>query len=190
MLVRSNLSVQKLAEYKSTHASAYWFVYKQSDFTPIIYSVIYQPPGLTKDHKNNTTEHIISTASKHLQSYPKAKFVITGDFNDLNTTQVSTLLPLHHIVNFPTRGDAKLDLIYTDVDEYVTSGCLQLAPILTNDHTALLKFPLHVALRQTTNVKLHELIEWHGLRSCPHFTGQMYLTLKRQTRKLRNSMRL
>ena len=112
--VRSNLSVQKLAEYKTTHASAYWFVYKQSDFTPIIYSVIYHPPGLTKDYKNNTTEHIISTASKLLQSYPNAKLVITGDFNDLDTTQISAKLPLREIVNFSTRGDAKLDLIRSE----------------------------------------------------------------------------
>ena len=99
--------------------------------------MIYNPLRLAKDHKNNTTEHIISTATKLLKSFPNAKLVITGDFNDLDTTQISTLLRLHQIDYFSSRGDAKLDLIYTYVDEYVTSGRLHFPPILTNDHSAV-----------------------------------------------------
>ena len=43
-----NMSVQNLAEYKTTHSSAYWFMYRQLDCPPKIYSVIYHPPKLNE----------------------------------------------------------------------------------------------------------------------------------------------
>ena len=135
--VKNHLPIQKLSELKTTNVSALWFMYKQPGYHPITFSLIYHPPGLKKSLKDNTIEHIITTTSKHLKSYPDTKLFICGDFNDLDTTDITTLLPVSQIVDFPTRADAKLDMIFTDLDEYVSSGCVQLPPILCNDHCAI-----------------------------------------------------
>ena len=61
----------------------------------------------------------------------------SGDFNDLNTSEITNLHPLEQIVNFPTRENNTLDLILTDIEEYKSAGCVKEAPILTNDHCAI-----------------------------------------------------
>ena len=60
-----------------------------------------------------------------------------GDFNDLDTRYINSLLPLPLIVNFPTRGEAKLDLLFTDLDEYISAGCIRQPPLHTNDPCAI-----------------------------------------------------
>ena len=82
-------------------------------------------------------DHIASTVSKLSQSHPTAKLVIGGDFNDLDTRHITSLLPLPQIVNFPTRGEAKLDLLFTDLDEYISAGCIRQPPLHTNDPCAI-----------------------------------------------------
>ena len=135
--VRDTLSVTKLSEYSNRSVSAYWLLLQQEGQTPIIYANIYHPPGLSKKSKEQTIEHIISTVSKQLQKHPNAKPFVAGDFNDLDTENITNILPLEQIVNFPTRGDNCLDLIFTDISEYSKSGCRPLPPILTNDHIAI-----------------------------------------------------
>ena len=45
---------------------------------------------------------------------------------------------LEQIVDFPTRGSAKLDLILTDIPEYCNVPCHQAAPLSQNDHCAIM----------------------------------------------------
>ena len=116
----------------------YWFLLQQESQIPVIYANIYHPPGLPKKSKEQTINHIISNVSKLLQKYPSSKLFLTGDFNDLDTTNITNVLPLDQIVDFPTRGEnCLLDKIFTDIPEYIKSGCRSLPPILTNDHLAI-----------------------------------------------------
>ena len=59
------------------------------------------------------------------------------DFNDLDTESITNIIPVQQIVKFPTRYDSCLDLIFTNIAQYVESGCVSLPPILTNDHCAI-----------------------------------------------------
>ena len=114
----------------------YWFLLQQESQIPVIYANIYHPPGLPKKSKEQTINHIISNVSKLLQK--SSKLFLTGDFNDLDTTNITNVLPLDQIVDFPTRGEnCLLDKIFTDIPEYIKSGCISLPPILTNDHLAI-----------------------------------------------------
>ena len=50
---------------------------------------------------------------------------------------MTNLFPFEQIVTFPTREDRKLDLIFTDIEEYIATGCIKELPILTNEHCAI-----------------------------------------------------
>lgn len=134
---RNNLAVQKLCDHTSKHMSAYWFALKHQDQPPIIYGVLYHPPGLKKQQKDDTINYIIKTIATLQTKYTSAKFLLCGDFNDLDTTEITNLLPLEQLVDFPTRENRMLDLIFTNVQEYIDVGCTQKPPILNNDHCAV-----------------------------------------------------
>ena len=78
-----------------------------------------------------------------------------GDFNDLETTEITTLLPLEQIINFATRGEITLDKIFTYVQEYIDCGCISEPPILNNDHCAValppvqrIRRPKHITVKK------------------------------------------
>ena len=76
----------------------------------------------------------------------RARIVLCGDFNDLRlcSDDISRLTNLKQVVNFPTRAQNALDLIFTNVClDYLPS---RLSPIANSDHVCVLWSP-------TTNVR-------------------------------------
>ena len=178
---KKHLSINKLTEYKTRHVSAYWFLHKSPSNNPIIYANIYHPPGLAKNIKDDTINHIISTVSKQLKSHPDAKLFICGDLNDLDINQITAMLPVQQIVNFTTRGDATLDVILTDIQEHIESGCKKLPPIQNNDHCAIevpsstrIKLPKYVTINKreitpTNKIALTaelQATDWRSVYNC------------------------
>ena len=125
-----------LSNYFDDHVTATWIMLKPPKHNPITLCVLYHPPNLSKTQKSATIEHIISTTAKLSSRFTTSKLMLVGDFNDLDTSPLTLLLPLKQLVEFPTRGKNKLDLVFTDIEEYA-SGCEQLPPILNNDHCAI-----------------------------------------------------
>ena len=66
------------------------------------------------------------------KKHPKAKYVLSGDFNQLPVSDLCVQLGFHDLVNFNTRQDRKLDLILTDISDYKIPQ--KLAPLAANDH--------------------------------------------------------
>jgi hypothetical protein len=62
--------------------------------------------------------------------------LIAGDFNRLPIEDLLSQLDMHNLVNFNTRENAQLDLVYTNVKEYKPAQ--QLSPIANNDHCCVL----------------------------------------------------
>ena len=135
--IKDNLPVTKLLDFSNEHTSVYWFQLCQPGHHPIVYGVLYHPPGLSKQQKEATLDHIITSMAKFIGKLKSVKFFICGDFNDLSTVDITTLFPLTQLVDFPTRGKNLLDLVFTDLDEYIDVGCLPEPPILNNDHCAI-----------------------------------------------------
>ena len=135
--VSDRYPAHKLYDYKGRYISSYWLLLQQPNQPPIIFANVYHPPGLSKSQKDTTVNHIVSTSSKCLSKHPSAKLFICGDFNDLDTAMLTTLFPVQQIVDFNTRGDSKLDLVFTNIYEYIDMGCVCRPPILTNDHCAI-----------------------------------------------------
>ena len=100
-----------------------------SKYTHLIYSYtvfygnIYHPPNTTKQYQESTIDHLVSAISQAIPKYPNAKICVAGDFNDLDTLILTDLLPFTQIVDFPTWGSGKLDLVSTDCSEYIPAGC-------------------------------------------------------------------
>ena len=116
--MRDGLSVERVASYESKHMSSIRLLLHQPNQPPLIFAIIYHPPGLAKKYCEETIEHIITTVAKLLQKHRNAKLFISGDFNDLEVSPLLLLLPVEQLVNFSTRGERKLDLVFTDVAEY------------------------------------------------------------------------
>ena len=56
--------------------------------------------------------------------FPNCRLIITGDFNRLNTGRLQCHFKLKQLVKFPTRGDATLDLVLTNLgDHFSTPEC-------------------------------------------------------------------
>ena len=152
--IRDHLSPRMIYKYSDTKVSMYWFQLHQGNLQSITYGVIYHPPGLTREEKESTTDKIISTVAK-LMNKSQTNIFLCGDFNDLPTNPITHLFPLSQIVNFPTRGQNILDKIFTDLLEYISAGCQQLPPLMTNDHCALAISSTKRILTRYRSVKIH-----------------------------------
>jgi hypothetical protein len=84
-------------------------------FTCIIIAVIYHPPGA--DGKL-FQDHLFQTLTLVESKYPNCGIIITGDFNRLNVTRLLNHFRLKQIVKIPTRNDATLDLILTNMHKF------------------------------------------------------------------------
>ena len=87
-------------------------------FTCIIIAVIYHPPGA--DGKL-FQDHLFQTLTLVESKYPNCGIIITGDFNRLNVTRLLNHFRLKQIVKIPTRNDATLDLILTNMHKFYNS---------------------------------------------------------------------
>lgn len=140
MYIRETLSAAIVSEYTSTNVSTMWVAFHQDSLPPIIYATIYHPPNLPKAICESTIDHITATVSQLSSRYHNAKFIIYGDFNDLDTQPITDLFAFHQLVTFPTRGEKTIDLVFSDIDEYTKSPettCLQAAPIGESDHNSI-----------------------------------------------------
>ena len=141
MYVRNGLSTTLVNSYTSSTMSAMWVALHQDDQPPIIYSCIYHPPGLNKSTCNESIDHIIRTVSGLTTRFPNAKFVMYGDFNDLDLTSVTDVLPFKQIVTFPTHKQKTLDLVLTDIEWYFDNPettCLSAPPVGRSDHNSII----------------------------------------------------
>lgn len=83
----------------------------------IIYCLVYHPPRAPSHAL--LIDHIINTCDSPRTRFQSAKFVICGDFNQLDISEIEEL-NLHQVVYFPTHEQNTLDLIITDLaDQYL-----------------------------------------------------------------------
>lgn len=50
--------------------------------------------------------------------FPDCGLILLGDFNKLNLLRVANAFNVKQVVPFPTRGQSKLDLVFTNVNAY------------------------------------------------------------------------
>jgi hypothetical protein len=96
--------------------------------------VAYKPPS-----SDNAAfiDHLSTTLDLALNKYPNAGIFLLGDFNRCPVSSLLRHFTLKQIVKQPTRKDAVLDLILTNMSDTCDSPKV-IAPIGLNDHNSVL----------------------------------------------------
>ena len=81
-------------------------------FSCLIACVVYKPPS---SDNNAFIEHLCTTLDLVLNKYPNAGIFLLGDFNRCPVSSLLRHFTLRQIVKNPTRKDAILDLILTNM---------------------------------------------------------------------------
>lgn len=99
--VNQNLATTVVNEYTSENVSALWIALHRDEQQLTIYASIYHPPNLNKAICDQTIHYITNAVSKLVCQYKNARFLIYGDFNNLDTTPLTDMFPLTQLVWFP-----------------------------------------------------------------------------------------
>jgi exonuclease III len=131
--VKKSYTVKTIKKWTSDKASALWLRIISEPTRSISLCILYHPPDADS---NNTLNHLDEQLYAIDKKYPDGSIIIFGDFNHLLIDNLKNCHALRHLINFPTRQDARLDLCLTNINEY--SDCQQLAPLANNDHCGVL----------------------------------------------------
>ena len=96
---------------------------------------IYAPP------QEDLISHLTESIHNFQNRYAKPLFMLLGDFNDLNITDLCESCSLKQVVNVPTRNNAILDLIMTNCDNEWYNEPISLPKIGKSDHSCVLYVP-------------------------------------------------
>ena len=101
---------------------------------------IYLPPNLSHDKIEQTYDYFLDGYDKLITESPDSTFVITGDFNPKGNEFEPKTLSIHcklkQIVRSPTRNEATLDLIFTNIQDFYSEPSIS-APLGTSDHACV-----------------------------------------------------
>ena len=87
-------------------------------------------------------EYLFGNLQNIESNHPNCGITLIGDFNRLNITNICRHFGLKQVVKFPTRGDATLDLILTNISEFYSEPkCYP--PLGLSDHCTI-----HIAAKQ------------------------------------------
>ena len=103
-------------------------------FSCLIACVVYKPPS---SDNNAFIEHLCTTLDLALNKYPNAGIFLLGDFNRCPVSSLLRHFTLRQIVKNPTRKDAILDLILTNMSN-ICDVPKVIAPIGLSDHNSVL----------------------------------------------------
>ncbi len=99
---------------------------------------VYIPPD--SPHQDLLLDHLIDSTDILRTAYPDIGFVLSGDFN---RSKIDTLVKgngLKQVIKFPTRAQATLDLIITNMDRFYCEP-ICLPPIGKSDHNCIILKP-------------------------------------------------
>lgn len=122
ILTHKTLQAQTHTSYRSDTISTIWVLVSSDTCRSYIIACVYHPP---KANSENTTAHITETVLELSSSHPNTRFIITGDFNQLDLHVTNSTLDLRNIVDFHTRGKGHW---------IRSSQILEIFPLLKSSH--------------------------------------------------------
>lgn len=97
-------------------------------YSCLIIAIVYHPDP-SAENDNNIRNHLSSSLALAESIYPNCALVVCGDFNRLNLQLLKNHYHLKQIVKVPTRKNATLDLILTNLAArlvcLIIARCLQ-----------------------------------------------------------------
>ena len=108
--------------------------------TGIVVGVVYSPSDRNVEEGERLCGHITSTIDTIRYRNADAGIVILGDFNNLNIRNLMFSQNLKQVVQQPTKGNAILDLIVTNLHCFYQSPNVS-APLGSSDHNSIVWLP-------------------------------------------------
>ena len=96
----------------------------------IIAGSVYHPPSVSD---SSILDYLYESLSTIEALFPDCSLTLLGDFNKLNCTRLPSTCNLKQIVPFETRGQSKLDLIFTNIGAFYGMPN-KLPPVGLSDH--------------------------------------------------------
>ncbi|KAM9826427.1 uncharacterized protein ACBT44_006665 [Syngnathus typhle] len=113
--------------------------YLPRKFTAILLVAVYIPPSNIEGDRIAALSELYQAVSEQQTAHPDGFAIFAGDFNHTN---LKSVLPrLHQHVDFPTRGDSFLDLVYSS-----HKGAFKVAPLPhlgLSDHITVMLLPAY-----------------------------------------------
>ncbi|XP_072179177.1 uncharacterized protein [Diadema setosum] len=108
------------------------------EVSSIYIASVYCPPncGIEPD----LTDHLITSVDTIRTQHPDAGFVMLGDFNQLDTDTICQNISLQQIIKAPTRNNALLDKIMTNLMRFYRNAEIT-SPLGLSDHNVILWYP-------------------------------------------------
>ncbi|KAI8516894.1 hypothetical protein Bbelb_054750 [Branchiostoma belcheri] len=100
----------------------------------IVICATYIPPN--SKHQDLLIEHLVTTTDMLRTLYPDVGLVFAGDYNRLDYKPLLLAHRLQQVVNSPTRGEATLDVVITNLKSYYNVPVVT-NPIGNSDHNAV-----------------------------------------------------
>ena len=106
-------------------------------YSNIIIGVIYHPPS---DNDALIRDHLFSSLTTIESKYPNCGILLAGDFNRLNINSLLRQFRLKQLVKVPTRNNATLDLLLTNLHEHYELS-QAFPPFGLSDHNTIVFTP-------------------------------------------------
>ena len=106
-------------------------------FSCIIVAVLYHPPGSDQD---SILDHFFLSLGRAESCYPNCGLIVAGDFNQLGVKGLEIHFRFKQIVKKPTRKDAILDYVLTNIHDYYDAPQI-LPPFDLSDHNTIIVSP-------------------------------------------------
>ena len=139
--IKSNIGFTVLRDLHNSSFEATWLYLRPHrlprGFSCIIIGVIYHPP---QEDDALCMDYLITSLDSALVRFPNAGIILVGDFNRLDYRFLCNHSNLQQIVKNPTRGNAVLDLIFTNFSRFYSTPEI-LPGIGLSDHNSLIVRP-------------------------------------------------
>ncbi|XP_063344797.1 interferon-induced very large GTPase 1-like [Pelmatolapia mariae] len=127
--------------------------YLPREFTTVFIIGVYIPPGANAEE---ALWELYTKISDLQNTHPYGLFIVAGDFNHAN---LKSVLPrFHHYVDFATRGENTLDLVYTNIP-----GAYRAEPrphLAYSDHISVMLIPAYRPLVRRSKPVLKQVKTW------------------------------
>lgn len=115
----------------------------QYQFSKLVLVVVYYPSRTSPAESNspNLLNNLFDSLTRSEALFPNCRFVLVGGFNRLNITPLQNHFKLNQlVVKFPTRAQAMLDLLLTNMCDYF-SASESFSPFGLSDHATVVVKP-------------------------------------------------
>ena len=125
-------------------------------FSCILLAVVYYPGrnSPAESDSQNLLNHLFDSLKSAESLYPNCGIIVTGDFNRLDICHLRNHFKLKQLVKFPTRGQATLDLILTNMGNHFSTP-ESFPPFGLSDHSTVIVKPKERILNQHTRKKIN-----------------------------------